>query len=62
MGWKFRACSSWYVFAAVIVEEQDGNFIVLKQKVSLKDNVNDVSLVLKGERCTEAQRVPRREP
>jgi len=24
-GWKYRACGSWDVFAAVIVEEQDGN-------------------------------------
>jgi len=42
MGWKCRACGSWDVFAAVFGEEQDGSGNVLKQKVSFKDNVNDV--------------------
>jgi len=41
-GWKCRDCGSWDVCVAVIGEEHNGSGNVLKQKVSFKDNVNDV--------------------
>ena len=44
IGGKCRACGSWDVFAVVIGKEEDGSGIVLMQKVSFKDNVNDVSV------------------
>jgi len=44
MGWKCRACGSWDVFVALIGKEKDGSGDVLKQKVSFKDNINDVSV------------------
>ena len=42
MGKKYRDCGSWDVFVAVISEEHNGSGNVSKQKVSFKDNVNDV--------------------
>jgi len=44
MGWKCRDCGSWDDCAAVIGEEHNVSSNVLKQKVSFKDNVNDVSV------------------
>jgi len=43
IGWKCRDCGSWDVCTAVIGEVHNGSGNVLKQKVSFKDNVNDVS-------------------
>jgi len=44
MGWKCRDCGSWDVCAAVIGEVHNDSGNVLKQRVSFKDNVNDVSV------------------
>jgi len=43
-GWKCRDCGSWDVCSAVIGDEHNGRGNVLKQKVSFKGNVNDVSV------------------
>jgi len=42
--WKCRACGSWDVFATMIRQKQDGIYNKLKQKVSFKDSIIDVSL------------------
>jgi len=44
IGWKCRDCGSWDVCATVISEEHNVSGNVLTQKVSFKDNVNDVSV------------------
>jgi len=46
LGWKCRACGSWDVFAAMIGEDQDAICNELKQRVSFKDSIFDVSLSL----------------
>jgi len=44
MRWKCRDRGSWDVCAAVIGKVHNGSGNMLKQKVSFKDNVNDVSV------------------